>query len=676
MPQHVVLSNGYHLDIPDGTPPEEVKSRAAAMESIINPKWKGFGNLRDTLETTRNAASYVTNPAERIATAALNLNPVIGGADLGVTGLNALKAVARAHGASWLPETDIPTISGMASDTAGVPQLGPNASTPQRYAEAAATGVVNPKQALSTGARMIGSTFGGDTLSALASYYGGPEYEKLGRWLGSVAGGSPDTFTNSIARWFAGRQAPQVGAAADQLQTQPTFGQVAGPSGRLVEKALGAMPIVGLPVNAARQRMEDAIQNARNTAAETINQGPLPTQVDPNSIGGNLITLARTRSASIKADASQRYQDLYNAVPKDTLVDSGPVEQAIIQQANAPDISAAQKSELLARLDYMRTMRIGQPGYNGPPPPPTGPGAPTNPNLMTMGQLAAFKTELNQDIQGMASTDQRVHGPVAHAIDDVMQNNFNQLGYGTQYQQARDNYARNIGEGTPTEALDAVGGKPVSGKPGVYANAMTEQQAHDFLVRNTQSPSAIEPFVDPNNPYWRATASQFVSTLGNAPQGDFRGDTFARKMEKISPEVLSQLTQSQGGGPLQPTMENLQAAQTLGAQSSVPPQRHGLTSSIGSFAATEAAISWLGEHFANMGVPASTALPVAMAVAYGMQSKPVTSSMTGGSTPLTDALYTGFPVAATAQALNNPDDQNQPPNVRPPSPVPTPPPQQ
>ena len=669
MPQHVKLSNGYQLDIPDGLTGAQIKDRVDTMEGLINPQWKGFGSLADTTETTRNLMSYVTNPAGRIAAAGLNLNPVVGGIDLGISGVDALKAIAAKHYPAVNQVSDIPTISDVAADTTGVTPSDPNASTAQRYAESALTGILNPKQALSTGARMIGSTFGGDTLSALLSYYAGPEYEKAGRWLGSVAGASPDQILTAPARWFAGKQAPASGAAAQQLQTQPTFGAVASPGGRLVEKALGAMPLVGLPVNAARQRMEDAIQNARNAAATDINQGSLPAQVDPNSIGGNLITLARTRSAAIKQDASQRYQDLYNAVPKDTLVDASPVMQAIIQQANSPDISGAQKAELLARLDYMKTMLPGQPGYNGPA------GPVRNPNLMTIGQLAAFKTELGQDIQGMASTDQRISGPVYTAIDNVMQSNFDTLGYGPQYQQARDNYARVVGPGTVTEALDAVGGKPVPGKPGVYADSMTEQQAHDFLTRNTQSPSALEPFVDPNNPYWRATAAQFVSRLGNAPQGDFRGDTFAKNMEQISPEVLSQLAQAPNGGMLQPTVDNLRAAQQLGQESTVPPRRHGLTSSIGSFAATEAAIHWLGDHFANMGLPADTALPVAMAVAYGMQSKPVTDAMsgTGGSTPLTDALYTGFPAAATSLALNNPNDPRNQPPPPPPSPVPTPP---
>ena len=63
-------------------------------------------------------------------------------------------------------------------------------------------------------------------------------------------------------------------------------------------------------------------------------------------------------------------------------------------------------------------------------------------------------------------------------------------------------------------------------------------------------------------------------------------------------------------------------------------------------------------------------LPLALTAAgFGAQSRPFTSAMsTGGSTPLTDALYT---IAPAAYALDNPDDPNNqpPPGTRPPSPL-------
>ena len=58
-------------------------------------------------------------------------------------------------------------------------------------------------------------------------------------------------------------------------------------------------------------------------------------------------------------------ENLYNNVPADTLVNARPIISAIEAQANSPNVSAAQKAELLARRDYLTSMTYGQPGYNG-----------------------------------------------------------------------------------------------------------------------------------------------------------------------------------------------------------------------------------------------------------------------------------------------------------------------
>ena len=369
MPQHVTLSNGHKLDIPDGATGAEIKRRVDMMEGLINPQWKGFGNLSDALETSRNVMSYVTNPAGRIAAAGLNLNPVIGGADLAVGGINAAKSIAS----KWYPSLnklpDVPTVSGLVGDAAGVKPIGPDASMLQRYGEAAATTVADPRKSLATGLRMLTSTGGGDVGSWLASNYGGPEFEKLGRWLGSIAGGSPDVAKGpavNTARWmFAGPQAQRVDQNAQGIGVRPSFGALANLPGRYLTKALAAVPFAGNPSLSAQTRIEQAVEEARTRAAEQINQGPLPVQVDPNSIGGNMITLARMRAATIKNDAQQRFVDLYNRVGPDTLVDARPVIAEIQRQMAQPDISADQIQGLQARLDYLNSMTHGQQYYRG-----------------------------------------------------------------------------------------------------------------------------------------------------------------------------------------------------------------------------------------------------------------------------------------------------------------------
>jgi len=669
MPQHVRLDNGAALDIPDGTPNDEITSRVNTANALVK---MNVPNLIKGGKVIYDAANAVAGSAGRIAGAGVDLLPGVGQADWVISGLNALKAIASGQHPALNQTPDIPTASGAATRLIGAPPLDPNAPAGQRYVESAITGALSPQQKVMGVLKMLGSTGAGDLFGSAANYLGGPNWEKAGRWIGSTVGSMPEKVTDAVrsvvAKTTAGTDAPVTDAAGQQLDTQPTFGSLANPTGRRIEKTLAAIPVINMPMNAARQRMEDAILAARNEGAANINQGPMPTSFGPESIGGHLVNLARTRSASIKQDASQRFQDLYNAVPTSTLVNARPILNAIRQYAaTSTDISGAQKTELLARADYLESMTYGQPGYNGPT---FGPGAQPV-GAITIGQLAAFKTELGEDVQGMTAQNQQKIGPVYNTIDTAMQSVFNRLGYGTQYQQARDNYKNVIGPGTVTDALDAVGGAPVRGKPGIYEGGLNTAQAHQWLNERMQASGDIEPFVDPNSPYWRAMASQYVNTLGQGKQGaqDFRTDTFGKEMGDISPEVLSQLTQAQGGGPLQPTMANLRAAQELGNQSTVPISRHGLVGAAGAFAGVDAFMGWLGEHYANAGIPSAVAVPATMmAIGYGLQSKPMTDAMAGRgtNTPLVDALYTGIPYAAASQNLNNPDDPRNQPVYQPP----------
>jgi hypothetical protein len=243
-----------------------------------------------------------------------------------------------------------------------------------------------------------------------------------------------------------------------------------------------------------------------------------------------------------------------------------------------------------------------------------------------------------------------------------MQPVYARFGQGPTFNNLNEEYKNAIGPGTITDKLEAVGGRAVMGKqaPGqeIYQGGMTEKQAHDFVLRNTQSPSAIEPFVTPNSPFWRGTSSQFLNMLGNVPQGDFRSDTFSTRMGKISDDVLSQLTQTAGGATGQ-SFQDLRDAQTLGENTSVPVARHGLINSIGAFSTVEALMTYLAHHYANMGIPAAAAIPTAWALSRGLQSKTVTDIMSGQSTPasLADVVYQAAPAAATSLSLNNPDNQ-------------------
>ena len=668
MPQHVRLSNGAALDIPDGTNPADIRSRVDQAEAVIKAQPSAGDSFTHELarravgayQLFHNYIEPVAGSAGRVAGAGADLFPPVGMYDFAASGLNAAKPILAEKYPSLRNTPNMPILSDLATQGVGAPPLPADAPWWQRYGEGALTGAT---QGLKTAGKFVASQATGDIGQSVASRFGGPDWSQFGRWLGGLPGAMPDKLIGEPARAIiaktAGPQAPEVDAAATQLNTQATPGALATPPMRLAIKGLNAMPVAYLPVLIAQQTMDDAIRDTRNTSAEDINRGPLPVSTDQGTIGSNLINLARTKSASIKADAKGRFQDLDNAVGPSTLVDSRPVVAAIQQLMRDPRASAGQIQALQARIDYLNSMTVGQPYYTGPALPPNV----RSPGAIPLGQLSQFRSELGADLQGMPELDTVLQGKARDAVTDSMNSIYQQRGYGAQWAQANDFYKMNIGAGTPTAALDAVGGTPVKGKPGLYDGGMDAQAAYSFLKGHTMSHDELEPFVDANSPYWRGAAAQFVNSLGQGKQGadDFRADTFGSQMHAISPEVLSQLTQAQGGGPLQPTMANLRAAEVLGNNSSVPVSRMGLTNAIGSLAALSGFAAWLGHNYSEAGLPAGVAVPLTLAAGnYALHSKPVTDAMAGRttSTPLVDAFYQALPIASSATNLD--DRQAQP----------------
>ena len=420
------------------------------------------------------------------------------------------------------------------------------------------------------------------------------------------------------------------------------------------------MPGVNIPIVRAQQRMEEGIKTANDNAAAKLNPGQ-PVATDVYSIGNNLIQAARTKSKAIKDDASQQLENLYNQLPagNSTLVDGTPVLNAIEAQANSPNVSAQQKADLMDRYNYLKSMTYGQPGYNGP----RFQGV-TPVNAVPIGQIAKFRSELGDDLNTMRGLDATAQGPARDAVTTAMQNTFNQANLGPQFTAANTNYASNIGPGTPTEILDSIGGKPIKGKPGLYQGGMDEGAAFNYLNSNLHSPGEIEPLVDPNNPNWRAAAAGYVGGLGSrsgafsAPDygrqvGD--GSTGAGPRAGISEPVLEQLTRGQPD-----VAQNHPRRGEPGAQCFADRPW---------WAEALAALSALNGVGLLWRPPAARRPSLALTAAgFGAQSRPFTSAMASGSTPLTDALYT---VAPAAYSLNNPDDPSNQPAYppRPPSPL-------
>ena len=229
-------------------------------------------NRNPTAQAVNAYAAPAVGAVNRVATQSLDAIPPVGAYDLTATGGNVLKHLATRAAPSLANVPDIPTVVGTARSIAGTPELPANAPAIQRIVEGTASGM-NPNQSLlNVAARTTGGYVGGQIGNAVAG--------EPGQFIGSLAGAGPDAAGNVALRgakwWLGGEQAPEVAAAGNRIEVRPTFGMVANPTGRRIEKGLGSFPILGGPIQNAQARAGEGIENAQRSVAETL-YGSCPT---------------------------------------------------------------------------------------------------------------------------------------------------------------------------------------------------------------------------------------------------------------------------------------------------------------------------------------------------------------------------------------------------------------
>jgi hypothetical protein len=661
MPQHVVLSNGAKLDIPDGTPPDEVRSRASTAETMIK---MGVPNLIKSGVGLWRGAQDVAGAAGRVAGAGVDLYPPVGLADLGISGVNALKAVASQRNPGLNNVPDIPTVSGLAT-SALAPPLGPDHPI-QRYAEAAATGALNPKAAVSTGARMLAGTAAGDAGGSIANYLGGPYWEKLGRWLaGTAAATTPETALKpaAVAAFGGGAKGKAVADAGERIGVQPTFGMVASPIGRWLEKGLGSFPVWGAPIQQAQRNASEGIGNVQQDIAARLYSAPgggaMPTAT-PASIGSDLIAGARQGAANLTQRAQDEQGRLASQIGPNQPVNLRPVYYGGAAQRYTT--SPTTFSALAARLDALRQMAIE---------------AQTPRFQAVSGQMPAgsapysrvmnTRSDLGADIPGVSGMSGGVQKNLYASLTDAMRAAAvaKDPALGPAFDFANENYQRIMGQGGQRDQLETIGGQPVKGYSGMaqpsgmvgsapFTGGKDEGAAYNYLTSNLNSPSSLEPLADPTvfpADFWRRVAGGYLSTLGQTKEGTYRPDIMAQQWGKVDPMVATQLFGGPTGGPLA-DVANMNDAATLGRNSVVPVERAGLTNTAG----TMLAVKWALDKMKDVAGPIAAALG-GNAITRGMESPATVNLMAGNGTPLVDALYSnGFPAASAAYNLNNPDD--------------------
>ena len=314
-------------------------------------------NANPTAQTVNSYAAPVVQSGARIATGAVDANPIVGGADLALTGANIAKHVAAKVVPALNQVPDAQTASGWLRNVTGTPSLSPNAPELQKIIEATGSTMTNPRAALGP---TFARTTGAETGQQISEHLGGGE---VGDFFGSLLGASPEAGGSVAAqvynKMFAGTQAPDVAAAGARTDVQPSAGMLMNPTGRRIVKGLGSFPILGGPIQNAQARVNNSLLELRNNIATGLYGSDLP-EVSKTSIGQDLISGARQGAANVSTDASDQMSGLR--------ADIGPNQPTNARAVyRDPDIGYAAQTRMDPDAFVPLAAEARQPSHDGDP---------------------------------------------------------------------------------------------------------------------------------------------------------------------------------------------------------------------------------------------------------------------------------------------------------------------
>ena len=428
-------------------------------------------NANPTAQSVNSYAAPVVQSGARIATGAVDANPVVGTADLALTGANIAKHVAAKVAPALNNVPDAQTASGLLRNAFGVPSLSPNAPELQKIVEATGSAMTNPRAALGP---TFARTTGAETGQQISDHLGGGE---VGGFFGSLLGASPETGGSAAAqiynKMFAGAQAPEVAAAGTRTDIQPSAGMLMNPTGRRLVKGLGALPFIGGPIQNAQMRVNNSLLDLRNSVASGLYGSDLP-GVSETSIGQDLITGARQGAANVSTDASNQMSNLR--------ADIGPNQpynaRAVYRD---PDIGYAAQTRmdpqsfvpLAAELDNLRTMAVQAqtPQFQA--------ASGTMPaGYIPFERGASARSNIGAAIPGSVGLDAGTQKQLYARMTDEMRAAAvaKDPTLGPMFDQINEKYRNVFGQGGQLDQLQTVGGKPVGGY-GDLASPNTAQGA-------------------------------------------------------------------------------------------------------------------------------------------------------------------------------------------------------
>jgi hypothetical protein len=537
-------------------------------------------------------------------------------ADLAVGAYN----VGRHALGSTDPSGDLSSPSENFRQTYGIPEMAADAPAWQRWGEgglAVAASGLNPAAIARLGVpRLLAGVARRTAGGALATATGEKGAEiggdigdlvnqrELGTFVGGLAGGAtPSALKIGAERGIVAPltrhpNAPEIYTSAHAITPEgqppqdPSFRTLANPVGQRIASTLGALPILGTPIERANEATSNLIQGARDRVATEM-AGPrgLPYEgASPESIGAEYVRGAQQASAGgagalgtpsaprpdLRMQRDEAFAPVNQAMAGGT-VDVQPVvqsvERSLQQRPTTPDNEAA----IRALVGQLTARSPGGPQFIGP----VDPAYASRPMPAPWSLVKDFRTGIRQDIgEGPISVPANrvadIKGDTTTAMRDAVTQT---MGSPAPFDRPNEMLASRIG---PMLAhAYQVGGTPLG--PGQFRDPMAEGPAYRRLMGNMQSPSALEPLTVPANfpaESWRNISGQVISRLGDAGQGAFRPEHFHRDWNKIGPGVQDLLTQTPQGG-VSPGRQALDNAATVASNYSTPLARHGLTGALG-----------------------------------------------------------------------------------------------
>jgi hypothetical protein len=176
--------------------------------------------------------------------------------------------------------------------------------------------------------------------ASIGQQYGG----EGGKLLGSLIGGGirPVAARVAGAGLRLGAAAPDAGDVFDAMKdpegpnTLPTFGQVAGNQGMQVEKALGSIPPLSWPINAARSVGEQGIAGSVAQGISKVgDRASSLTPASPEATGSRIIAAAREQNAALADAVSAQQQQLETNIGSNRPVDVSPLASTLSGLANS-----------------------------------------------------------------------------------------------------------------------------------------------------------------------------------------------------------------------------------------------------------------------------------------------------------------------------------------------------